>query len=645
MTEATASAMEFARTRLFWFSFFIGILCLNWFQLLTPKMQNIQIVRPNLETETNSPIPLIIKDHNPAEGGLFWVQFDTRASLLPSWMNLKQFRLRTLSCINSMSTNGVDWKLPASPELRCNNERGLPIYSRLDVMGKATSWNLTGDSFGGSFGFYLDKDWSAPQLLGGLIVLCMALCGMLYAKLPLPSDRWKIPVIAIFLMGFLLRFWTTQVVMPPEMFLFSDMAGYFQRGIQMLRGSFNLGQTFQPIGYTIYGLALRLLGDWELHKWASIFVSMGTVLLGYLLVLKHFGKIAALLTLLFLSLDVPQIGFTARYMAESPYSFLIMLTLWGISRALESAKLRDYFLVGVLVMVSFYFKGNHAFFVPAFSLWLLYRERAQIRSAFRKVAMMALGCLVIMTPHLAFTKWAYNQWQWGPTAGALNFVEGKCPSKNNTDSAGAGWMSPLFVTLKETTAKKWDRPFTDQAYFWKAGANCAKENPWVMVESLRYINYLFYGNSTWPVAGSDIDFLYKFWAPIFEWILLPLALIGALAFSRRRNSFAQNFDPRLGLRNQHQRNSSPHQSNSISDDEQSSAERSNSFNEVCALLILTIFFTVYIFKSENRFRVPFDGIFLMWSSLGVIYCGGLVRSTLRFVVPHKKPLSETTTAV
>jgi hypothetical protein len=214
---------------------------------------------------------------------------------------------------------------------------------------------------------------------------------------------------------------------------------------------------------------------------------------------------------------------------------------------------------------------------------------------------------------LAFTKWAYNQWQWGPTAGALNFVEGKCPSKNNSDSAGAGWMSPLFVTLKETAAKKWDRPFTDQAYFWKAGANCVKENPWVMVESLRYINYLFYGNSTWPVAGSDIDFLYKIWAPIFEWILLPLALIGAWAFSRRQNSHSPKSD-------------------------------SKSFNEVCALLVLTIFFTVYIFKSENRFRVPFDGIFLMWSSLGVIYCGNLVRAALRFVIPNKKPLSETTTA-
>ncbi|WP_413557433.1 ArnT family glycosyltransferase [Bdellovibrio sp. HCB209] len=578
--------MKITNKRLFWFSLFLAIVCLNWFQLLTPKMENIQIVRPNLETETNSPSSLVIKDYNPNDGGLFWMQFTTKASLIPSWMSLKQFRLRTLSCLNNLSTNGQEWTLPASAEERCNNERGLEMIVPGNILNKATTWNLTGDSFGGSFGFYLDKDWSAPPLVFGLLLLCVALTGLLYAILPLKQDRWMFATIAVFLAGFLLRFWTTQIAMPPEMYLFSDMAAYFQRGIQMLRGSFNLGQTFQPIGYTIYGLTLRLLGDWELHKWVSIFVSMSTMLLAFLLVLKNFGRTAAFLTLLFVAFDVPQIGFTARYMAESPYSFLIMLTLWWIMKALDSASLRDYFIVGILMMSSFYFKGNHAFFIPAFSLWLLYRERSRFKMACEKVFMMAMGCVLVMMPHLAFTKIAYGQAQWGPTAGALNFVEGKCPWKNNADSAGASWMSPLFVSLNETATKKWDRPFTDQAYFWKAGAQCVQENPWVMIESLRFINYLFYGNSTWPIAGSKIDFLYKIWAPIFEWGLLPLAALGALAYARRRNNYA----------------------------------------EVSALLMLTIFFTVYIFKSESRFRAPFDGVILMWSSLGLVYCFDFLKS-------------------
>ncbi|WP_413584514.1 ArnT family glycosyltransferase [Bdellovibrio sp. HCB274] len=549
-------------------------------------MENIEIVRPNLEAERGAASSIVLKDYNPDHGGLFWVKFNTRASYLPSFFNLKKFRLRTASCINSLSTNDTQWGLPSSPDARCNNERGLALVSKTDVMNRPTTWNLTGDSFGGSFGFYLDKDWSSPQLLFGLMLLSLALVGMLWAKLPEKQDRWKIPVIGIFIVGFLLRFWTTHIAMPPEMFLFSDMGAYFQRGVQMMKGSFDAGQTFQPIGYTVYGLALRLLGDWELHKWISIFVSLGTMLLAYLLVLKNFGRAAAFLTLTFVALDVPQIGFTARYMAESPYSFLIMATLWWISKALDSSRLRDYFIVGLLLMLSFYFKGNHAFFIPAFSLWLLYRERAQIKKAIVKVSMMAVGCLVVMTPHLVFTKLAYQKMQWGPTAGALNFVEGKCPWKNNADSSGSSWMSPLFVTLNETASKKWDRPFTDQAYFWKAGAECVRQNPWVMVESLRFINYLFYGNSTWPISGSKVGFLYDIWAPVFEWGLLPLAMLGALAYAQRRNDYA----------------------------------------EVSALLILTIFFTVYIFKSENRFRAPFDGVILMWSSLGIVYCGQLVKS-------------------
>ena len=50
-------------------------------------------------------------------------------------------------------------------------------------------------------------------------------------------------------------------------------------------------------------------------------------------------------------------------------------------------------------------------------------------------------------------------------AGGLNFIEGKCPSKRNTDPTGSTWLSPIYAQLDMTSAKLWDRPFTDSGYY------------------------------------------------------------------------------------------------------------------------------------------------------------------------------------
>ncbi|WP_374030232.1 ArnT family glycosyltransferase [Bdellovibrio bacteriovorus] len=364
------------------------------------------------------------------------------------------------------------------------------------------------------------------------------------------------------------------------------MGAYFHRSWEIGRGIYYIRQLFQPVGFTLWSLWIRDLGGFELFKWTQIFLSWGTVFLIFLIARNRFGNVAGIASLVLAGLHVPQAAFATFHMAETFYAFVITLTFYFALKALANKKLSYFFTVGFLLSLAFYFKGNHAYFIPLFALWLFYRERKSFSSGFKKVFVMGLGCLLVTTVHMAWTWQHYQKPFLGPMAGALNFVEGKCPSKDNIDSTGARWMSPLFGILNETTVKIWPRPFTDQSYFWNEGFKCVQENPFVLVESLRYIYYLFGGNDLWPIMTNATRSWYIPWEYFFHYGLLPLALLGALSLARKKDDFT----------------------------------------EISALMMLSLFFTVWFFKSENRFRVPFDGILLVWGSVGVAWLAEQVKA-------------------
>src|SRR5205085_6070379 len=92
---------------------------------------------------------------------------------------------------------------------------------------------------------------------------------------------------------------------------------------------------------------------------------------------------------------------------------------------------------------------------------------------------------------------------------------------------GYTWQSPLYVQLNMNTFKKWDRPFTDAAYFTQEGFNCIKENPLVLLQSVESIPYLFMGNRSWPLNVSD----YSRYMRVYELLFAIFSIVGlAVAF-------------------------------------------------------------------------------------------------------------------
>lgn len=547
-------------------------LAFSWLVALTPQARNIEIIRPDLTVNTRALSSFEYLNYNTDREGLYWLKFETEPMIYP----LSRLKMRTMNCVHEMSTSHGEWKLPSGLQNVCDNRKGLLLVNTKDSLSQNTQWHFAGSTRGDSYGVLLEKDWTDLPVTAGLIALTLSLALILYARLPARHLAERLFVMTFLILAFLFRFWLVFIEAPPQFSLFSDMGAYFSRSEEILNGQFRIDQLFQPIGFTLWSLWLRELGDFELFNWAQVFFSWGTVILIYLMVRQRFGALAGALSAVIGTTYVPLAGFATFHMAENAYAFFISLILWLILRTLNNPKLRGFFLIGLLMALAFYFKGNHAFFIPIFALWLLYQDRHQFKKGFSKAAVMGLGCALVVAPHMAWTWQHYGKPQLGPTAGALNFVEGKCPSKDNEDSTGARWMSPMFGFTNERLYKKWDRPFTDQSYFWKAGVNCIKEDPLVLIESLRYIYYLAWGNPLWPHISTNVQDLYYPWENFFYYCLLPLTLLGLLVLRKDEEAF----------------------------------------NQASALLMLSLFLTVWFFKSENRFRVPFDALLIAWSSVG-----------------------------
>jgi|GEM_PF-1625130 len=569
--------MQQKKTSLILFSAVLFLLSLSWLLYLPPQPHDIRIIHPSLRTTDDAAFTV----HSGNQEGLYWMNFTLPGKVV----SLDHLLLRTVNCVHSVIVDNKDWNVPEGRTL-CNNGKGL-LYSGLATqLHKKTEWSIAGSTEGGNYGLMVDVDWKEWPLSLGLLVLTLSFASLLFLLLPVLSIPERAGAVLLLCVALAIRFYTVFIVSPPQLHIYSDMGAYLQRSWEIDHGVFHVNHLFQPVGFTLWSLGLRKLGGFELFNWSQVFLSWGTVFLIYLIARKQFGRAAGLFALVLSTVHIPNIGMAGLHMAETAYAFLITFSLWLLLRIFAADKYRDYFTLGFILSLAFYFKGNHAFFIPVFAVWVLYRNRSHWFTGMKKVGVMALGAALITAAHTIWTGLYYDKPYTGPTAGALNFVEGKCPSKDNRDPTGSRWMSPLFGVTGETTFKQWPVPFTDQAYFWKAGFKCVQAEPAVLVTSLRYIYYLFWGNPLWPVTTTPVRDWFFTWEKFFHYVLIPLSALGALAYARKK-------DP---------------------------------LTDVMALMMLTLFFTVWFFKSENRFRAPFDTILLLWSAGAFAWALAKVRA-------------------
>lgn len=392
------------------------------------------------------------------------------------------------------------------------------------------------------------------------------------------------------------------LVHEPSRSVFSDMAGYFNRSGEVIASSrWDPNLFLQGAGYPLVLGALRKI--WArpdpglfiafVQIAGSLAALAGTVMLAGRVAGRRWAAAALALG----AIHVPWLFFNSVYMPEALYTAALAgvgLALLALARD-PDARWRRTLLLGAAGGLAAWLKSTHLLvgFVAA-ALWVFPLRRGW-RGSVRILAGWLAGlALTFWIPHGVLSQRTAGRFMASPPTGGLNFVEGKCPSKENHDSAGYGYWSPLFVQQGKRNTKWWPRPFYDQGYFWREGLKCVAERPVVLVESLDFVRTLFVGNELWPanVSGPRGVWLSTAWARTFEWPLAAgVALALALALARSRRAEARD-------------------------------ERSAAMWLALAAPALGLFALVWITKSELRYRIPYDVFFLPlalwgWKELAV----------------------------
>lgn len=371
----------------------------------------------------------------------------------------------------------------------------------------------------------------------------------------------------ILFVAFLQRLYYATVIHPPETFFHSDMQIYGNIADSILRGEWKVSHFFQPVGFPLIVAGIKLLTEKWTYWLAVLQAITGTLTILFMsrAVKILWGKSGEIATLIAGLIHVPWILYTGYAMPETIYTFLISILLWSSVGLLKKEQKYFYsFIWGLTFIIAFYIKGQHAFLLPLFLAGIYFLNQKNIGYA------LVISAIVV-TGMVAHWNWSYAKTGVGKIsadAGGLNFVEGKCPSKKNTDpETNITWWSPLYHSLHMSEHKRWDQPFSNSSYYMKEGMKCIAKNPWVMVQSLESVPFLFFGNSLWPTNWQPFGEKVRLYEVLFVFFAIPGLLIFFLwaALHKKLGEII-----------------------------------------IWGLPVLSLFLCVYVFKSEIRYRIPFD---------------------------------------
>ena len=381
----------------------------------------------------------------------------------------------------------------------------------------------------------------------------------------------KIWISVILILAFGLRLYQSLLGVPLSSNIWSDMRGYVQLADWILQNNWNENHFFQSIGFpyliaflksqtTDWGLALSLINN---------ALSFFTVILMWKSAEATFGERIGFYSLVIGAFHVPWILLNIYAMPETAFGFLLAVCCFSSIKILAGHRVALYSLLwGSSFIIGFWLKGTHAFLGPLFYIGLYLSKR---KTSLIPILLIGIPVVIGLGLHAWLSSAKIGKVQLSASAGGLNFVEGKCPAKKNRDNAGYSWQSALYYQLHLDTEKSWDRPFTDSSYYFQEGLNCIKKDPFVLIQSLEGISFLVYGNTTWPLNQRKDAGAIRLYEHIFT-----VFLIFGLVFFIRQSWSSFKLDEFF----------------------------------IWSFPILAIFITTYIFKSEMRFRIPFDVWFI-----------------------------------
>jgi 4-amino-4-deoxy-L-arabinose transferase-like glycosyltransferase len=363
----------------------------------------------------------------------------------------------------------------------------------------------------------------------------------------------------------------------PDQYVFSDSRAYTEAAQGIAAGHFSRDQFFQGIGYPLL-LAATGAGDnhWTTIEWVHLVASIATLVLAWRCAATLVGERAALFAAAAIAVDVPLVAMASFSMPETVYAMSVTACLYLWLHGDGGRSRLWLFGFGLAAAVGGVLKGTILIILVPLAIYLFVVSKTKARAA-QSLAVVGAGMATVILPLALYVHAHYGTYKVGADNAGFVFMDGKCPWKNNLNIDGTGWLSPLNVQLADVRTRTWTVPFSDSGYYFRAGLHCVKDDPIEVLRSLRYVYYLFFDNEVWPVNAGPLADSSRVETMLWRVVVFPGLALGILAL-------ACTGDKRRRL--------------------------------VWLSFVLAPCVVAYLLKSEARYRLPFDAVFVAVSTFG-----------------------------
>lgn len=143
-------------------------------------------------------------------------------------------------------------------------------------------------------------------------------------------------------------------------------------------------------------LANQLYGEVSLVAQAALsaLFGLGIVVVSFLLARRWCGPVVATATALLVAFSPLMTALSRRGLQDTCFSFIVLLTLWCLDRAVRHNKTLDFGLLFVTLTAGFLTKESMVFFYPVFFMMVLIGAKLTLRTATKTAIVFLLAPLV-----------------------------------------------------------------------------------------------------------------------------------------------------------------------------------------------------------------------------------------------------------
>jgi len=337
----------------------------------------------------------------------------------------------------------------------------------------------------------------------------------------------------VLLLSALARFYYVFHMTDYSSYLYSDFGGYWDRALQRYHGDlFNINQwvLWPAFPHIVLGWFFGIISLFGLDNYRLESVLFINILLSSLnaILLYHIAKkllpysLYAWAVMLGYLFYFPLVYFDAFVMSEH-----IGITAGIVSLYLllfYNKRILVLFLAGTVLGIGVAARPSMGLYGLPYFFYILFSDKISL-ATLRSSLLFGAGFLFVLILAISENNHISHGKLKGLSAnGGLTFYFSQCKSYSVESRANGYYyviVPPSTVQYLENGTLKTDHPLYDQAYFYKKGTECLKNNPTAWLDNLKRFKTLFYG----PLLPSSPS------AAFFSALLIPsqhIALITTL---------------------------------------------------------------------------------------------------------------------